>query len=63
LNRDADQVAREVVAHLTSLLGANVRITLEINAEVPGGITADVVRTVTENCRTLRFTSHGFEEE
>jgi hypothetical protein len=63
LNRDADQVAREVVAHLTGLLGARVRITLEITAEVPGGIAGDVVRTVTENCRTLRFSSHGFEEK
>ena len=32
-------------------------------AEIPDGAPENVVRTVTENSRTLRFTSHGFEEE
>ncbi|MEK6284501.1 MAG: hypothetical protein AABO57_02030 [Acidobacteriota bacterium] len=31
--------------------------------ELPGGAPEPVVRTVTENSRTLRFTSHGFESE
>ncbi len=42
---------------------ANVRVTLEIQAEVPGGAPENVVRTVTENSRTLKFTSQGFESE
>jgi hypothetical protein len=32
-------------------------------AEVPAGTPENVVRTVTENSRTLKFTTHGFEEE
>jgi predicted AAA+ superfamily ATPase len=61
--RDASKIAEEVIAHLTGLLGANVRITLEIEADIPNGAPDHVVRTVTENSRTLKFTQAGFEEE
>jgi hypothetical protein len=60
---EASQIAKEVIAHLTSLPRAQVRVTLEIQATVQEGIPDHVVRTVTENCRTLRFTSHAFEKE
>jgi hypothetical protein len=30
---------------------------------VPGGTPDNVVRTVTENSRTLKFTNQGFETE
>ncbi len=58
----AGQVAEEIVQHLALLEGANVRITLEIEAEVPDGVPDGVIRTVTENCRTLKFRAQGFEE-
>ncbi len=61
--RDASRVADEVITHLAGLIGAKVKVTLEIEAELPGGAPENVVRTVTENSRTLRFTSHGFEKE
>ena len=61
--RDAGRVADEVIAHLAGLVGSNVRVTLEIEADVPGGAPEHVVRTVTENSRTLKFDSHGFERE
>jgi predicted AAA+ superfamily ATPase len=61
--RDASKIAEEVIAHLTGLLGANVRITLEIEADIPNGAPDNVIRTVTENSRTLKFTQAGFEEE
>jgi hypothetical protein len=63
VGRDAGRVADEVVAHLVGLVGAKVRVTLEIEAEVPSGAPDQVVRTVTENGRTLKFTSQGFENE
>jgi predicted AAA+ superfamily ATPase len=63
VGRDAGRIADEVIAHLTGLVGANVKITLEIEAEIPGGAPDHVVRTVTENSRTLKFTSQGFEME
>ena len=57
------QIAEEVVAHLTGLVGSEVQLTLEIEADIPDGVSDQVVRTVTENAQTLGFTSHGFEEE
>lgn len=60
---DAGRIAQEVIAHLAGLRGARVRVTLEIEAEVPDGVPENVQRTVTENCRTLKFTAHEFEQE
>jgi hypothetical protein len=54
VGRDAGRIADEVIAHL---------VTLEIEATVEAGTPENVVRTVTENSRTLKFTTHGFEEE
>ena len=63
VGRDAGRIGDEVIAHLVGLMGADVKVTLEIEAEIPNGAPDNVVRTVTENGRTLKFTSQGFEEE
>ncbi len=63
VRREVRQIARQVIQHLTDLVGANVQVTLVIKATIPEGAPDDVVRTVTENCRTLKFTSQRFEEE
>jgi hypothetical protein len=63
VGRDASRIADEVIAHLSGLVGATVTVTLEIEAEIPSGAPDHVVRTVTENSRTLKFTSQGFEKE
>ena len=63
VGRDASRIADEVIAHLAGLVGASVKVTLEVEAEIPSGAPDNVVRTVTENSRTLKFTSHGFEKE
>ena len=63
VGRDASRIADEVIAHLSGLVGATVTVTLELQAEIPAGAPDHVVRTVTENSRTLRFTSQGFEKE
>ena len=62
LSRDVDLIASSVVQHLAGLLDAKVTITVEIEAEIPSGAPDNVVRTVTENCRTLKFENQGFEE-
>ena len=61
--RDASTIADEVIAHLSGLMGADVKVTLEIEANIPDGAPEQVVRTVTENSRTLKFEVSGFEEE
>ena len=63
VGRDASRIADEVIAHLSGLVGAKVTVTLEVEAEIPSGAPEHVVRTVTENSRTLKFTSQGFEKE
>jgi hypothetical protein len=62
VGRDASRIADEVIAHLTGQVGAEVTVTLEIEAILPGSASDQTVRTVTENSRTLKFTSQGFEE-
>jgi hypothetical protein len=63
VGRDAGRIAEEVIAHLDGLVHAKVTVTIEIEAEIPDGVPDQVVRTVTENCRTLKFRSQGFEQE
>ena len=63
IGHDAAEIGAEVVAHLVGLPNADVTVTLEIEAEIPAGATERVVRIVTENSRTLKFTDQGFEDE
>jgi len=63
VGRDASRIADEVLAHLAGQVGADVTVTLEIEVSLPNGASDQIVRTVTENSRTLKFTSHGFESE
>jgi predicted AAA+ superfamily ATPase len=64
VGRDAGRIADEVLTHLVGLVGSTVQVTLEIRAEIPEGAPDNVVRTVTENGRTLKFASNsGFETE
>ncbi len=63
VGRDAGRIAEEVIAHLAGQTGAEVTVTLEIEARLPNGASEQTVRAVTENSRTLKFSTHGFEVE
>ena len=63
VGRDAGRIAEEVIAHLAGLLGSEVKVTLEIEAQLPNGATEQVVRVVMENSKTLKFGNCGFEQE
>lgn len=63
MNRDAGQISQEVVQHLVAILMANVDVTLEIQATAPDGFPPNVIRTVSENCKTLKFTQQEFTGE
>ena len=64
VGRDASQIAQEVVAHLAGLTNADITITIEIEATLPEGASDHIVRTVTENGRTLNFhPGSGFERD
>jgi hypothetical protein len=60
---DAGRIAEKVIAHLAGQLGAEVRVTLEIEALLPNGASDQIVRAVTKNSHTLKFSSHAFESE
>lgn len=60
---EAATIGDEIVKHLQGLVGANVEISIDIQATVPDGVPDDIVRIVTENISTLRFDEGaGFEE-
>jgi predicted AAA+ superfamily ATPase len=63
VGRDAGRVAEEVIQHLTGLVGSDVKVMLDVSASIPDGVPENVVRTVTENARTLKFEQLGFEFE
>jgi hypothetical protein len=61
LGREAGRIAEEILQHLSTIRGTEVKVTLEIEATIPSGVAEDIQRVVTENCQTLRFQSQGFE--
>lgn len=64
LSVEAATIGDEIVKHLQGLVGANVEISIDIQATVPDGVPDDIVRIVTENISALRFDEGaGFEED
>lgn len=62
VNRDINNYVQEIIQHLMSVDGANVELKLEVEVEAPNGIPSTTVRTVSENCRTLKVTDFGFDD-
>ncbi len=62
LGGSAGAISQEVVQRLASIMGSNVRVTLEIQADIPDGIPEKVERDVSENCNTLKFREFDFRE-
>ena len=52
----------EVINHLTAINGASVEIKLIVDANIPEGTSQSIVRTVTENCKTLKVEDFGFND-
>lgn len=61
INRDVQNLVQEVISHLTELDNCNVEITLEVSAASDDGFSPPIVRTVSENCKTLKVDNFGFE--
>jgi hypothetical protein len=62
LNKEMAVIVEEVIERLTTLVGAEVEITLEIDGRLPQGFDENSIRTINENSRTLKFERYGFEE-
>jgi len=63
LNKQIPDIADLVVQHLVKLPGASVSVTLEIHADIDGGVPHKVVIDVTQNAKDLKFKDFGFEAE
>ena len=62
MSSQAGAIGEAIIQHLSGLVGADVEIGLEIHAHLPEGAPENVVRIITENARTLRFSNFGFED-
>ena len=60
--RDLQKYLDEVITHLSMTDNCDVELSLEVSANVPDGFAPETVRTVSENCRTLRVDSFGFDK-
>jgi hypothetical protein len=63
LRGDTGQIADEILQHFTAIVGAEVTITLDVQVNLPAGASDSLVRTITENCRVLKFSNSAFEVE
>jgi len=61
--RDIHQIVEAIVEQLTTLPGSQVKLRLEIEAEVPDGLERAKVRTLVENANTLGFIEKSVEGE
>jgi len=62
INKNIGLIVEEVIERLTSQVGCEVEVTLEIHAKRPEGFDEGIVRTISENSRTLKFEHFDFEE-
>ncbi len=62
-SRDLNRLSQEILQHLSSIDGVDLDITIEIHAAVKEGFSADKIRVVLENARSLKFRNSAFESE
>ena len=62
VNKDVGLIVEELIERLSSQVGCEVAISLEIEAKRPEGFDEGTIRTISENSRTLKFEHYGFEE-
>ena len=60
--RDLQKYLDEVITHLSTVDNCEVELMLEVSAQAADGFPQGPVRTVSENCRTLRVDNFGFEK-
>lgn len=63
VTKETSTIVDEVLQHLTSQLGVDVDVELEIEAKIPHGADPGLIRILSENCTALKFSDFGFEDE
>ena len=56
ISKDVRNIVEEIVSQLNQLDGAEVNLTLTVDAKADDGIPTSSIRTVSENCSTLAST-------
>ncbi len=62
INKEVNLLVTEVINQLSSVDGAKVNITLEVDADLPEGTPTVIERSVRENCRTLKVEEFEFSD-
>ena len=62
VNKVISTYVDEIIRHLMQVDGATVELRLDVDVQVPGGIPSTTIRTVSENCKTLKITDFGFDK-
>ena len=62
VNRDVQNYLQEIIQHLMTVESSQVELRLEVEVIAPKGIPSSTVRTVSENCRTLKVENFGFND-
>lgn len=57
------EISRELITHLSGIYGSSVKISLEIEAEVPDGVPEATRKHIEERASDLRFDQSEFVEE
>ncbi|NJM67133.1 MAG: ATP-binding protein [Acaryochloris sp. RU_4_1] len=63
VGKDAGRIAEEIIQHLSEVAGAQVEVKLDIQVQFSNQPTDQVIRTITENCKTLKFDDLSFESD
>ncbi len=61
INRDVQKLIEEVISHLINAEGSRVQVSLEVAATSSQGFSAETVRTVSENSKTLKVDKFEFD--
>jgi len=61
VNKVVSTYVDEIVRYLMQVDGAEVTLKLEVEVDAQNGIPATTVRTISENCKTLKITNFGFD--
>ena len=62
VNKIVSTYVDEIIRHLMQVDGATVELKLDVDVIAPDGIPTSTIRTVSENCKTLKITDFGFDE-
>lgn len=62
VNKVVSTYVDEIIRYLMQVDGASVELRLEVDVNAPNGIPSNTVRTISENCKTLKVNDFGFSK-